>query len=311
MRPLTDYEKNLIDYLRTEADQVKDCFTQFSFQVVAVAAVALGLIARFQPNFPLLGLASVSVVLMALSVGRIGVHKYTTANRIHGYELYLDRVRRLGSTSGWKNEYTDVGWEEVLRAWRTVQPTLFRLYYEWGRNIPNTPRREFEQMEYPWFEPEKLHVADTVYYAGNYLRTMFLILFMIVALGLISMIAMCVQLFLSQSWYAAWAATASSIITLAIAYVKVAQLRQRRRLLEGGILCIHSCAIIWQLVVVAHHRAMAALPIDQNGQLLSFEGYTRHLSQQAAELRRHLLNRGSPHSWMHAPAGSHAASTAG
>jgi len=259
MDNLTKYETDLIEHLRKDANEVKDCFTQFSFQVIAVSAVALGLIARFQPTFPLLGLTSICVVLMALSVGRIGTYKYGTANRIHGYELYLERVRRLRDSPGWKKSYREVGWEEAVRAWRTVQPTIFRYYYHWGDNTRNSLKAEHAKLRYPWFEPAKLHALGSVYYAGSYLRTMLSILFMIVALGLTSMAAMVVQLVVGNSLVQAAAVAVAVVVVTVIVIAKIRQLSQRRRLLEGGILCIHSCAIMWQLVVVAHHRALTSL----------------------------------------------------
>jgi hypothetical protein len=299
MSELSEYEKNLIDYLRKEAGEVKNCFTQFSFQVIAISAVALGLIARFQPTFPLLGLASISVVLMALAVGRIGTYKYATANRIHGYELYLDRVRRLRDTEGWNATYRFVGWEEGVRAWRTVQPTVFRLYYKWGDHTRNTLKKKYRDLSYPWFEPKRLHREEAVYYAGSYLRTMLSILFMIVYLGIASMIMMTVQFLLVRNFIGSAAAGIITLGILLFAVMKTRQLSQRRRLLEEGILCIHSCAIIWQLVVVAHNRAVEQLPGFENAQVNTFEGYTAFLSLEAADLREHLKNGGSPHTWIH------------
>ena len=302
MQELTAYETSLLEYLRREAQEVKNCFTQFSFQVIAVSAVALGLLTRFQPNFPLLGLAGVSVILMALAVGRIGTYKYATANRIHGYELYLDRVRRLRDTPGWKNDYRQIGWEEAMRAWRTVQPTVFRLYYEWGPNRANFLKKEYRNIAYRWFEPAKLHHDGTVYYAGSYLRTMLSILYMLLALGVASMLFMTFQVLRDPG-----AQVEAVIITpitagiLSVVVIKVRQLSQRRRLLEGGILSINSCAIVWHLVVTCHHRAIASLPTHDESSVASFEGYTSKLSEQAASLKQHLQDGKSPHTWIHGP----------
>ncbi|MBX9629679.1 MAG: hypothetical protein K2X67_04080 [Burkholderiales bacterium] len=299
MKALTAYEEKLLDYLRKEAEELKDCFTQFSFQAIAVSSVGLGLLARFQPNFPLLGLGGICVVLIALSVGRIGTYKYAGANRINGYELYLDRIRRLEDTPGWKETYREVGWEEAVRAWRTVQPTVFRLYYEWGANTRNVVKPSFRNLEYMWFEPEKLHAKGTTYYAGSYLRTMLSILFMIVALGIASIAAMCFQLLVDKDWMHAIPAVGTGCLVLWLSVVKVRQLSQRRRLLEGGILCIHSCAIMWHLVITAHGRALASLSKIQGGSISSFEGYTRELSTQSLRLCEHLRAAKSPHEWIH------------
>lgn len=299
MKTQTEHEEKLVEYLRKEAGELKDCFTQFSFQAIAVSSVALGVLSKFQPDYPLLGLASVCVILLALSVARIGVYKYTGANRVHGYELYLDRARRTRESEGWRDAYRNIGWEEALRAWRTVQPTVFRVYYHWGKDRENSLRDEFKKMEYPWFEPERLHVPGSVYYSGSYLRTMFSILFMLVAIGMASMIAMCIQLFSSGDMILFWPLACVTAATCVATLMKIMHLTQRRRLLESGFHCIHSNAVMWQLVVVAHHRALGKLGVDEHGLVASLQGYTRELSEQAAALGKYLAEGGSPHDWMH------------
>ena len=93
-------EEELIQRLREEAFNVKDCFTKFSFQALGLSAVVLGLIVRFQIEFALTGFASVPVIVFLLLVARIGLHKYETANRLYGYELHLCRRVRLKEAAG-------------------------------------------------------------------------------------------------------------------------------------------------------------------------------------------------------------------
>jgi hypothetical protein len=301
---LSDDELKLIEYLRKDASEVKECFTRFSFQVITVSTLALGLIAKFQLDAPLIGLGSICIILLALSVGRIGTYKYGTANRAAGYELHLERVRQLRETRSWKHAYRKIGWEEAVRAWRTVQPTIFRYYYYWGTNRSNSLRKEHAALKYSWFLPKALHEEGTVYFAGSYLRTMFSILYMIVGLGLLSMVAMVTQFLLDDAWQMAVIGAMLTAAIFVVALVKVRQLSQRRRLLEGEILCIHSCAIMWQLVVVAHFRALATLEGYDGTQLDSFQGYTRALSKQASLLKQHLTDGGSPHTWVSTSSGS-------
>jgi hypothetical protein len=301
MDDLTDYEKDLIEHLRKEAEGVKQCFTQFSFQVIALCAVALGLLARFQGSYPFLGLASTAVILLSLSVARIGTFKYGTANRSSGYELYLNRVCHMNDSGGWKKSYRQIGREEALRAWRTIQPTIFRYYYEWGPFTVNSLKAEHRSLEnrLRWFSPEALHAPGAVYYAGSYLRTMLSILYTITTFGLISMAVMTAQLALDGRTVESELSGVLVAGIATMAYVRVSHLSQRRRLLEGGILCIHSSAITWQLVVVAHHRALEKLKGYEAGKLDCFQGYTYELSEQALDLVACLRGGGSPHTWIH------------
>ena len=83
----------LIKRLREEANFVKDCFTKFSFWVLGFSCIILGLIARSQPYHEYVGLVSILITILVLSVARIGIYKYGTANRGYGYELFLERVK--------------------------------------------------------------------------------------------------------------------------------------------------------------------------------------------------------------------------
>lgn len=88
------------------------------------------------------------------------------------------------------------------------------------------------------------------------------------------------------------------LFALAFMWVAVAVDRDDVRLdqLESGILSIHSCAVLWQVVVVAHFRALAAWRGYRNSPFLesSFPavetGYTYNLARQAAKLAKGPLN---------------------
>ena len=291
-------ERELVQQLREESSEVKDCFTNFAFQVIALSAVGIGLIARFQPSFPLLGVASVAIILLALSVGRIGTYKYATANRHYGFELLLERAKHLKDTAGWKADYLDIGWEEALRAWRTVQPTVFRHYYVFGSNRANRLKSEHKNLKYPWFLPKRLHVEGAVYYAGSYLRTMLSILFVIVGFGMLSLGTMAAQCYYEFGLASGLAATLFSFGVACASAIKGQQLAVRRHLLEEGILSIHSCAIMWQLILIAHHRAIASLPTFAAGKVESLEGYTTALSKQALDLTKFLGDSPNISDWI-------------
>ena len=113
--------------LRTEASEVKDCFTSFSFQAIAFSAVVLTFIFQAMEKLPAVALSVMPVIVLLMVVCKIGIHKYTTCNRVYGYQLYLEQTRKLGS--GLQNKIHQVGWEESLIAWRIVQPVIFQKLY--------------------------------------------------------------------------------------------------------------------------------------------------------------------------------------
>jgi len=72
----------LIERIRKEANDVKNCFTTFSFQAIAFSGIVLAGITAYQPNQPFVGLASIFIIVIVLMVSKIGNYKYATANRI-------------------------------------------------------------------------------------------------------------------------------------------------------------------------------------------------------------------------------------
>lgn len=119
----------LISRLREEVRDVKSCFTSFTFQSATLAAVAVGFILSFLKESPFVVLTAIPVIFLLMLVCRVGIFKYTTANRNLGYELHLDRLaayERLGdpAINARLDRLRAIGWEEALRAWRVVQATL-------------------------------------------------------------------------------------------------------------------------------------------------------------------------------------------
>ena len=79
-------------WIRDEANEVKGCFTTFSFQAIALSGIVLGAMAAYQPNQPFVGLAGLLVIVVVLTVSEIGNYKYGTANRHFGYQLLWETV---------------------------------------------------------------------------------------------------------------------------------------------------------------------------------------------------------------------------
>jgi hypothetical protein len=116
---------DLISHLRNEAHEVKDCFTKFSFQALAISTAAFGLILRFQHDSNWVSLSALSVIILVMVVAKIGNHKYNTANRNLGFILYLERMESLKEDKPEAVIYNNsVPWEEAMRAWRIVQGQL-------------------------------------------------------------------------------------------------------------------------------------------------------------------------------------------
>jgi hypothetical protein len=60
----------------------------------------------------------------------MGIHKYATSNRLLGYELHLQCTAHYLSPDESHELFENVGWEEAMRAWRVVQPTLWHTIYQ-------------------------------------------------------------------------------------------------------------------------------------------------------------------------------------
>jgi hypothetical protein len=141
---IQDERQVIIDRLRAEAGEVKDCFTRFAFQGITFASAAVAFMFTVTDKIPLAAFTAVPVIAMLMQVARIGVFKYGTANRNYGYELHLARMSTMLQTPEVRRERHDViesimgvRWEEALRAWRVVQPTIFREIYWTAENHPS------------------------------------------------------------------------------------------------------------------------------------------------------------------------------
>jgi len=104
-------------------------------------------------------------------------HRYQTVNRNLGFELHLSRLKdyaRIGTVE-WAEKMTEVGWEEVMCAWRIVQPTLFNALYDAKPTVLPIRRRSKRAIS-KWHDTRSLVVAGTSYYPGSYLRNVHFIL---------------------------------------------------------------------------------------------------------------------------------------
>ena len=283
----TIQHRDLIDKLRAEADSLKECFTKFSFQAIAFSALVFGLLGKKEtPDYAII-VASAFVVTMLLAVARIGIYKYGNANLVIGYELHLERTQNLSDTEdGWKSYMRDVGWEEARRAWRIVQPTVFRHLYYTNFLIPCVLRRPFlrRNPEDKWFEPSSLVESAGVgasYHPSGYLRLMLFMLHFLALLATLPVWVAGMRLFLKYSFPAAVDLSLAAGLCLFVCFRMIRDF-PRLRLLENGLLSIHSCAVMWQAAVLAHYRALEAIRMEVNR---GFDQYTKNLAIQASKLR--------------------------
>lgn len=303
------YEATLVERLRMEAKDVKECFTRFCFQAIALSGVMIGAIVRYQADEPAVGLASIAVIIVLLSVAQIGTHKYATANRHFGYELHLDRTRQLPDDpeGGWNASMRSIGWEEAMKAWRVVQATVFRELYGNNKNtLKKIHRKSVATAQRGWFEPRRLTgEGGAAYHSGSYLKTMFRFLNYLTAIAFVPLFVLAFQLaYDPKITILADVPTAIRAlgfllfaVVLGWTFLRVRRIHQRRELLELGLLSIHSCAIMWQAVVVAHYRGLARLKKRPRGGGAGYRGYMYHLSGEAIDLT---MNVFYIHDWIRA-----------
>lgn len=325
--------KTLTENLRKEANEVKDCFTKYSFQSIAISTVLIGLIIRFQMEEPLIGAAGVLVIGLVVYVARLGIYKYGTANRIFGYELYLDRIKYLPDSHAnrWKSHIPNVGWEEGLQAWRIVQATVYEHIYEeapfvdsiykhlptkyrehglyklltrvyskkvgWKKSDWGTLRLNstIENIEYKWVSIDELLVNQASYHSGTYLKSLLKVLFLLSYFSLLPILISCLLYFFHTDFINFKLGAlfgAIFVVSWLFVFSRSTRSDSRREILEDGLLSIHSCAIMWQAVMITHFRALQKLSDHHQP---SMKGYIKELSQQTRQLIVHGIK--NIHSW--------------
>lgn len=326
MRELYDNEQKLINELREEAWRVKDCFTQYSFNALAFASISLGLIVSFLEKNSAVALGSVPLFLLLSTVARIGTHKYSTANRNYGYQLHLERLARIQEPMEESGNKTDsgsvdtntykrpnsIGWEEAMRAWRVVQATAFEKLYHterlwWWSAIRLKREYRIKKSEsgenvcrYNWFEPPTLVVEGTKWHSGGYIKNMLIVIHLVAFLTVVPLF------YLTYTTYAKYQSlcTNNSLLFFCLTLIltlyvfcsllsRIYKVNARKKLLETGLLSIHSCSIMWHAVVTAHQRALDEL--KKTDGFCPYKGLTEQLSVQAKLLSENITGI---HKWI-------------
>jgi hypothetical protein len=297
--PWRDYE--MIKHLREEANAHKTAFAQQAFQALSIASVALGgvLYLMLQPNgFPIAALAAIPIMGFVLTTCRFGAYAYNSAHRIFGYELYLYRMMERLPRNRRDEELRRIDWEEAMGAWRVVQASLYQAVYSIGWYLwPDLPKKDIRSAQRSlWFSRSSLHGkdSDAVFYAGSHLKRtqgmLFIVAFVCSAVLMSPLIVAWlwmhaglkgepVLLVPFNSWILGLGfAVAMGGIAFPVARFFVE--RERRAIMEDGLLSISACAIVWEAVVLAHFVALkrakeCAIP-DRQLQALARRASWRH-----------------------------------
>lgn len=317
-----------VELLREEAASVKDCFTRFSFQTIAFSAVSFGIIVKFQIDTPILSLCFLLITILSLVVAKIGNHKYNTANRNLGFLLYLERNYLIDRELKKKNPSTDynceilrndgqeVAWEEAMRAWRIVQSTVFHEIYKPNRIFPNKnqlnkkDKKPLTKEKQYWFEPKTIvNKKGAHYYAGSYLESMQFVLFLIAFIALIPIIFAGKQATINDQVSQALILWFGAFIGFIYFCWRVIRIVSRRKLLEEGLLSIHSCGILWEAVILSYNLAVkdsiSNIKSDSDHPLTV---YTKYLSEVANDLAENIEDI---YSWVQSKRKQLACSTSG
>lgn len=304
MELLTNKEIQFIESIRNEAEEVKDCYTKFSYQSWLFTVASLGIIFRLQLDQPLVGSLAVLPIILLLSVGRIGIHKYTTANRLYGFELYMNRRKRIEATENSKiKDHKSVGWEEAYYAWRITQATIYKCVYVVGKQENSYLPAWGDKVNYRSgaFNNAALlrrrWSTRVTMYPGSYLKLNFFVMYVFCAMCLGPIFFMAFQFlaignsktnggefFTGFDTFFGIISLVLAMTSLTIVLFRQRKLDARRKVLETGLLSINSCAFLWNIVIHAHFRALNQLRDSQSGKISSFEGYTKHLVKQTEEI---------------------------
>jgi hypothetical protein len=280
---------SLLTNLRAEVTELKEDFARYCFQSVGICSIAAGAIFNYMWINPYVGLAAVTLLPIVLATSKLGTNYYSSIHRNLGYELHLARTREIPERfrGRWLDKYKDIRWEEAMRAWRVVQSTLFEriLHKEWLFR-PWVYRNGFDPEYDPAWYSQKSMLAYSkwaTWHPGTYLKVMQFILVSVATIAL-AILAFTPALILSrpapgkldlpgivqnaltalhlsmspdvQKWLGVAITGLVAVIALAVTVDRFNKDRVRRRMLEDGLLSIHSCAIVWQAVTIAHFEAV-------------------------------------------------------
>lgn len=298
-------DKEYVHNLRQEGIELKECFTRYTFQCLVFSAALLSVLFRYVSEYDLIGLAGLLNILVILYVIRIGNHKYASANRIFGYELNLYRTRKMADSDlpgGWRKSMNDIGWEEAIKAWRVIVSHIYPAIYRTSGFRKNQLLAAFENQKDLWFSIDSKMKNQSVnkFYVGDFLSNMFRLLYGVIVLSVVPVL-ITGQVRIGNIWKELHLPNpnvlkvAGDLLILLIIVIalgrfayKIMHHHNRKKIVEDGMFSIHACAILWQAVLAAHHRALQKIADGKKNYLENnnLYGYIAALSEEGLSLAR-------------------------
>ena len=208
-------------------------------------------------------------------------------------ELYT--TPECDRTSKWLKKTGILNWINYFR------PNLYR-YNNTSKNKINHFRalkdinEKMAESEYPWFDLRILTevniggLESDSYHAGTYLKN---ILGMLILMQHMLLVPIVVLFFKDYTFFDSkmdFILIFVFITMFSLINLRSIRVNNRRKILENEFLSIHSCSIIWQAIVLAHHLALRSCP-------KSYKFYTLSLLQQANDISSNIFNI---HGWIDA-----------
>jgi hypothetical protein len=290
-------EGHLIEELRREAYEVRDCFTRHSFQALAAAGALILLILKFQTDRHdnnadstwELGVGALIPAIILFAIAQMGLHKYGTSNRLLGYELYLNRVRNYSAVENFHPLMLNIGWEEAMRAWRVIHYSIYREIYRntyWTRAVYSFWRVKPTAKLPEWCDPRTLaKKGGAHYYSGSYLRNLMTSIVILIAIALLDFAGSTWYWCAKQSPQIAWTVSVICAVFLILCIGRISHIWSRMHILEDELLSIHSASIVWEIVVLAHFLALhkVGLLAADRTTAGNLRGYTQSVAEISVE----------------------------
>ncbi|HWC61486.1 MAG TPA: hypothetical protein VHC44_17470, partial [Verrucomicrobiae bacterium] len=303
----------IISAIREEVASQKECLTRYCIQGIAFVGIVWGLVFKLDGFGWPFYFCNTLLIFLLLVIVRMANHKYSTINRNLGYELHLNRLKDYAGVGNpdWARKMMDVNWEEAMCAWRFVQPSIFeKIYQSSDKGFDDSLRpyiRKDEQCQpelYYWYETNALMPEGGSYHQGRYLHNIHRFLNTVGGFSLITMASFLAYKFLrfcvaAPSGYDFYFGLSKfafvAVMFGGISYYYCSQVRRQtgiREILEGGILSIQSCAVVWRIVVTCHILG-SLYPLSKNK---GYYHYTTYTSALGLNFIGEYFNQ--PHDWL-------------
>jgi hypothetical protein len=323
---------DVVNTLRAEATDLKECFNRQCFQVIAIVSTFYVFLLRFMfisaekgPELTInysLGIAAYVVIILVITVLNVGIYKFESANRLIGYILHLEREGVTSDST--KYEHASIlNWETSIKAWRVFHgPIEAAMYEKWTERDSQLFREVFGwkktrkatislckrylktfifkgkfKKDYNSSDKYRWYLPKVlVHSCGMYSPGNYLgrMMLMLYLLGVTALAFVTAGTILGdfESWLR-WLLIVLLVLTLLWSTVFMfIRPYLLAKRIESQLFSIHSCSIFWGVVSQAHKRALRI--IGNNRPM-------KHYSFILSCLSLHYLNFGIDrvHEWCH------------